>query len=249
MLVPSSRLFPAPSSSPPSPPPSFSRWITELSGRNRANLRLHVNAWHTHARDCCNNDTSDGRFFVIIEHSSRAVPVRFRRMTTSFNETTNNGKVIWRLSTISIMSPQTRTREHTRGMPETIVIITKMMITRRSEASSNLASSSLPGHKPISTKPKRFSWIARAKSNKILIEELRNLRNQAGLVGVWFESIESLEKKAEKDSRLADALIWSLKTRREILANGTIKRSDYKQFSIRELCYLNVNLNSSSWRS
>ena len=66
------------------------------------------------------------------------------------------------------MSPQTRIREQVRGIPEINVTITKIMTTRRSEEKLFLGTSSLLGHNPISSKPKRFNLIAHVKSSYIL---------------------------------------------------------------------------------
>jgi len=107
------------------------------------------------------DNKAKAKFELIIAVS---VPFRFQRMMTSFSETTNKGRVIWRLSIISIILPHIRTKDHNRGMTERKVITIKMLATRRSDTKLFWAGPSDFGHKPVSSKPKRFSSIAHTKS-------------------------------------------------------------------------------------
>lgn len=66
------------------------------------------------------------------------------------------------------MSPQTRIREHVRGIPEANPTITKIIIMRRSEINLFLDTSPFLGHNPTSSKPKRFNSTAHVKSSNIL---------------------------------------------------------------------------------
>ena len=65
------------------------------------------------------------------------------------------------------MSPQTRTREHKRGIMDKKVTIKKIMPIRRSETKVFLTVPLILGHKPTSSKHSRFSSIAHTKSSDI----------------------------------------------------------------------------------
>jgi len=92
------------------------------------------------------------------------IPVRFQRIMTSFTETINKGRVIWRLSIISDISPHIRTRAHRRGMIERKVIM-KTVAMRRSDIKLSIVASSVSRHKPVNLKPNRFSSTAHTKSS------------------------------------------------------------------------------------
>lgn len=102
------------------------------------------------------------------------IPVCFHRIITRFDENTIKGNVIRILSSISIMSPQTRISAQTSGIPVTNVIIMKVKTMRMSDPNFLVPTLSALGHKPIKFKLRRFNSIAHTKSKKIHLKKIKN---------------------------------------------------------------------------
>ena len=102
---------------------------------------------------------------IIIRPILPDIPACFHRMITSFSNIVITGNVICKLSIISSISPQICASAHTRGIPRRNIIMIEKP-TRISGLSLLSVIPSVLGHKPINSKPRRFSSIAHTKSLK-----------------------------------------------------------------------------------